>query len=167
LLIASKGCLSPTKGETATDFKESRFSSHSAGPPDELASDELGAAAKSNGILTQLVMTFRSGVSLSLFAAVLFFLGNAFGFGCARKPTMKVILPANFRGTISITCARFGDKDNTVFVDSVGVAREVDCPRTTSRVEIERNGVSIPAEHGIAWMRTGDDIPVGLQFEVK
>src|ERR1700761_7082884 len=113
------------------------------------------------------IMTLKSGVSLSLLGAALFFLGNAFGFGCARKPTMKVILPSHFHGAVSITCARFGDKDNTVSVNFAGHASEVDCPRTTSRVEIQRDGMPIPAEHGIAWMRTGDDIPVGLQFEVK
>jgi hypothetical protein len=113
------------------------------------------------------IMTLKSGVSLSLLGAAVFFLGNAFGFGCARKPTMKVILPSHFRGTVSIACARFGDKDNLVSVSSTGHASEVDCPRTTSRVKIQRDGVPILPEHGIAWMRTGDDIPVGLQFEVK
>jgi hypothetical protein len=112
-------------------------------------------------------MTLRYGLPLSLLSAVLFFLGDAFGFGCARKPTMKIILPPHFRGAVSITCARFGDKDNIVSVSSTGHASEVDCPRTTSRVEIQRDGMPILSEHGIAWMRTGDDIPVGLQFEVK
>jgi hypothetical protein len=112
-------------------------------------------------------MTFRYGIPLSLLGVALFLLGNSFGFGCARKPTMKVILPSHFHGAVSITCARFGDKDNMISVNAAGRASEVDCPRTTSRVEIQRDGMPIVSEHGIAWMRTGDDIPVGLQFEVK
>jgi hypothetical protein len=108
----------------------------------------------------------KTNAIASLGCALLLLIGETVGFGCARKPMMKVIVPQNFRGTVSLSCTSFTDGDRTVSVGMDGHLDNVLCPRSTSRVEIQRNGKSVAAKGGIFWQRTGDDIPVGLRFIV-
>jgi hypothetical protein len=111
-------------------------------------------------------MRFKANVVLLAGCGVFLLIGETLGFGCARKPTMKVIVPGNFHGNVSLLCTSFGDADHTVVVGSDGRLDNVACPTSTSRVEIQRSGKAISSKDGIDWQRTGDDIPVGVRFVV-
>jgi hypothetical protein len=111
-------------------------------------------------------MRLKANVVLLAGCGLLLLIGETLGFGCARKPTMKVIVPENFHGNVSLSCTSFGDVNQTITVGSDGRLDNVTCPTTTSRVEIQRAGKPISSKDGIDWQRTGDDIPVGVRFAV-
>jgi hypothetical protein len=111
-------------------------------------------------------MRLKAKVVLLAGCGVFLLIGETLGFGCARKPTMKVIVPDNFHGTVSLNCTSFGEVNHTVTVGSNGRLDNVVCPISTSRVEIQRGGRLISSKDGIDWQRTGDDIPVGVRFVV-
>lgn len=111
-------------------------------------------------------MRVKANVVLLAGCGLLLLIGETLGFGCARKPTMKVIVPENFHGTVALTCTSFGDSYQTIIVGADGRLDNVACPNSTSRVEIQRGGKPISSKDGIDWLRTGDDIPVGVRFAV-
>ena len=111
-------------------------------------------------------MRTKTNAIASLGCALLLLIGETVGFGCARKPMMRVIVPQDFHGAVSLSCASFSDGDRTISVGMDGHLDNVMCPNSPSRVEIQRNGRSVAAKGGIDWQRTGDDIPVGLRFTV-
>jgi hypothetical protein len=86
--------------------------------------------------------------------------------GNLRKPIVKVVVPQDFHGAVSLSCTSFGDGDRTISVGMDGHLDNVMCPKSQSRVEIQRNGKSVAAKGGIDWERTGDDIPVAIRFTV-
>jgi hypothetical protein len=111
-------------------------------------------------------MRVKANVVLLAGCGLLLLIGETLGFGCARKPTMKVIVPENFHGNVSLTCTSFGNSYQTITVGPDGRLDNVNCPTSTSRVEIQRGGKPISSKDGIDWQRTGDDIPVGVRFAV-
>jgi hypothetical protein len=111
-------------------------------------------------------MRLKANIVVLTGCGLVLLVGETLGFGCARKPTMKVIVPENFHGTVSLNCTSFGEVNHTVTVGTNGRLEDVACPTSTSRVEIQRAGKPILSKDGIYWQRTGDDIPVGVQFAV-
>ena len=111
-------------------------------------------------------MRLKANFMLLAGCSVFLLVAETLGFGCARKPAMKVIVPENFHGTVSLTCTSFGEANHTVTVGSDGRLDNVACPTSTSHVEIQRGGRPISSKDGIDWQRTGDDIPVGVRFVV-
>jgi hypothetical protein len=110
----------------------------------------------------------RPDVKVVLLAGcgLLLIIGESMGYGCARRPTMKVVVPDDFHGNVSLSCASFGDRDQTVTVGMNGRLDDVACPTSISGVEIERAGKPISPSNGIEWQKTGDDIRVGVHFVI-
>ena len=102
----------------------------------------------------------------SLGCALSLLVGKTVGFGCGRRPMMRVIVPQDFHGAVFLSCSSFGENDRTISVGMDGHLDHVTCPNSTSRVVILRNGKLVASEGGIGWERTGDRIPVGLRFIV-
>jgi hypothetical protein len=121
-----------------------------------------------SAILAQPMMRTKTNSIAALGCAFLLLIGETVGSSCARKPMVKVIVPQDFHGAVSLSCISFDDGDRTISVGTDGHLDNVNvmCPRNSSRVEIQRNWKSVAAKGGIDWERTGDDIPVGLRFTV-
>jgi hypothetical protein len=87
--------------------------------------------------------------------------------GCTREDTLRVVVPSGYRGHVDIPCVGVMDGNRTITVNASGRAPDATCPKDELHVVVVRDGVIVPPTHGIAWVKTGDGIPVGLEFDVK
>lgn len=82
----------------------------------------------------------------SLGCALLLPVGETAGFGCARRPMMRFIVPQDFHGAVFLSCSLFGENDRANSVGMDGHLDHVTCPNSTSHVEILRNGKLVASE---------------------
>lgn len=87
--------------------------------------------------------------------------------GCTREDTLRVVVPSNFQGHVTVPCVGTMAGNRTISVAPSGRAPDATCPKDDLHVVVVRDGVIIPPEKPINWSKTGDGIPVGFDFEVK
>ncbi|SFR97369.1 hypothetical protein SAMN05421771_0123 [Granulicella pectinivorans] len=87
--------------------------------------------------------------------------------GCTRQDTLRVVVPTGFTGHVTVPCIGVMDGNRTIAVPASGRAQDVTCPKDETHVVIMRDGVIVPTAGSITWAKTGDGIPVGLEFDVK
>lgn len=87
--------------------------------------------------------------------------------GCTRQDTLRVVVPSGYQGHVTIPCIGVMDGNRTITVASTGHAPDATCPKDELHVVVVRDGVTVPPANGITWAKTGDGIPVGLEFDVK
>jgi hypothetical protein len=87
--------------------------------------------------------------------------------GCTREDTLRVVVPSGYQGHVTIPCIGVMDGNRTITVATSGRAPDATCPKDELHVVVVRDGVIVPPARGITWAKTGDGIPVGLEFDVK
>jgi len=87
--------------------------------------------------------------------------------GCTREDTLRVVVPSGYQGHVTVPCIGTMDGNRTITVGASGRAADATCPKDELHVVVVRDGVIVPPARGINWARTGDGIPVGLEFDVK
>ena len=87
---------------------------------------------------------------------------------CCREhhETFKVNIPSDFTGSVQVECGGYGPTPEAVNVDSTGHGVAPVCTKELVDVYVVRNGKQVKPD-SMAWMKTGDGIPTGLQFSVK
>lgn len=87
--------------------------------------------------------------------------------GCTREDTLRVVVPSGYQGHITVPCIGAMDGNRTINVTSSGRAADATCPKDELHVVVVRDGVIVAPSKGITWAKTGDGIPVGLEFDIK
>jgi hypothetical protein len=87
--------------------------------------------------------------------------------GCTRQDTLRVVVPTGYTGHVTVPCIGVMDGNRTISVAPTGRAQDVTCPKDETHVVVMRDGVIVPPASGITWAKTGDGIPVGLEFDLK
>jgi hypothetical protein len=87
---------------------------------------------------------------------------------CCREyhETLRIEVPHNFSGSVHVECGGYG---GTLQVTAVGADGHGVTPTCTSQpvdVVVERDGKAIEVD-SLKWARTGDGIPVSLDFSVR
>ena len=86
-------------------------------------------------------------------------------FGC-HQTELQIQLPPSFSGHVVLYCADGATPSSPVVVDPAGHATGAPCSDTSTRILILRaNQRLTPTE--VHWLRTGDNIPTGLEFNVR
>jgi hypothetical protein len=87
---------------------------------------------------------------------------------CSRRTgTMNVIVPSGFTGHVQISCNGTSDANTVVNLRPDGFSDNVPCPAKVSKVTIIRDNQKIQPLHGIQTLTTGDNIVVGLAFDIQ
>ena len=89
--------------------------------------------------------------------------------GCRQdQSVMKIRLPADFHGDVTVNCLGYDflAKEIDVEVPAEGDADAVACPKESSKIVVTDGHKVISVAGSIDWKRTGDGYPVELQFSV-
>jgi hypothetical protein len=92
-------------------------------------------------------MRLKANAVLLAGCGLLLLVGETLGFGCARKPTMKIIVPENFHGNVLLNCTSFGDA--TVITTD---------PNEVVQPMHDRMPVIIPERDYERWLQPGDPV---------
>jgi hypothetical protein len=87
---------------------------------------------------------------------------------CCREhhEAFHVNLPSDFKGQVQVECGGYGPTPEPVSVDESGHGVATVCTKELVDVYVVQNGKQIKPE-SMQWMKTGDGIPTGLEFDVK
>ena len=86
-------------------------------------------------------------------------------FGC-HQTELQIQLPPTFSGHVVLYCAEIAAPSTPIVVDSSGHATGAPCSDPSTRILILRGNQRLTPNE-VHWLKTGDNIPTGLEFNVR